>query len=121
MTRHVAPLTLNRINGIWLLQPDLSGWAGGAEFGPTYVAPHCCQASVAGVTHDLLVRHAIPVGGRHESGAQTVRADRLSERSFHPGFRGTLVNVDLSSDPDIGHLNIDKSPELHARAIHLGV
>ena len=34
-----------------------------------------------------------------------------------PGFRGTLVNVDLSSDPDIGHLNIDKSPRLHARAI----
>jgi len=34
-----------------------------------------------------------------------------------PGFRGTLVNVDVSSDPDIGHLNIDKSPRLHARAI----
>jgi hypothetical protein len=33
------------------------------------------------------------------------------------GFRGTLVNVDVSSDPDIGHLNIDKSPRLHARAI----
>jgi hypothetical protein len=34
-----------------------------------------------------------------------------------PGFRGTLVNVDVSSDPEIGHLNIDKSPRLHARAI----
>jgi len=34
-----------------------------------------------------------------------------------PGFRGTLVNVDLSSDPNIGHLNIDKSARLHARAI----
>ena len=34
-----------------------------------------------------------------------------------PGFRGTLVNVDVSSDPDIGHLNIDKSARLHARAI----
>ncbi len=34
-----------------------------------------------------------------------------------PGFRGTLINVDVSSDPDIGHLNIDKSPRLHARAI----
>jgi hypothetical protein len=34
-----------------------------------------------------------------------------------PGFRGTLANVDVSSDPDIGHLNIDKSPRLHARAI----
>jgi hypothetical protein len=34
-----------------------------------------------------------------------------------PGFRGTLANVDVSSDPNIGHLNIDKSPRLHARAI----
>jgi len=34
-----------------------------------------------------------------------------------PGFRGTLRNVDLSSDQDINHLNIDKSPQLHARVI----
>jgi hypothetical protein len=33
------------------------------------------------------------------------------------GFRGTLSNVDLSSDPNIGHLNIDESPRLHARVI----
>jgi alpha-beta hydrolase superfamily lysophospholipase len=35
-----------------------------------------------------------------------------------PGFRGSLNNVDLSSNPDIDHLNIDKSPELHARVIN---
>jgi hypothetical protein len=34
-----------------------------------------------------------------------------------PGFHGSLNNVDLSSNPGIGHLNIDKSPELHARAV----
>jgi septum formation inhibitor MinC len=34
-----------------------------------------------------------------------------------PGFHGSLNNVDLSSNPDIGHLNIDKSPELHARVV----
>jgi hypothetical protein len=33
------------------------------------------------------------------------------------GFRGSLSNVDLSAKSDINHLNIDKSPELHARAI----
>src|ERR1700758_1103735 len=32
-----------------------------------------------------------------------------------PGFRGSINNVDLSSNHDIGHLNIDKSPVLHAR------
>jgi hypothetical protein len=34
-----------------------------------------------------------------------------------PGFRGSLRNVDLSSDPSIDHLNIDKSPRLHALVI----
>jgi pimeloyl-ACP methyl ester carboxylesterase len=34
-----------------------------------------------------------------------------------PGFRGSLVNVDLSADHSIDHLNIDKSPRLHARVI----
>jgi pimeloyl-ACP methyl ester carboxylesterase len=34
-----------------------------------------------------------------------------------PGFHGTLANVDLSSDPSIDHINIDKSPQLHARVV----
>jgi len=33
------------------------------------------------------------------------------------GFHGSLANVDVSSDPSIDHLNIDKSPRMHARAI----
>ena len=34
-----------------------------------------------------------------------------------PGFRGTLANVDVSSDPSIDHINIDKSARLHARVV----
>jgi len=34
-----------------------------------------------------------------------------------PGFRGSLRNVDLSADRNIDHLNIDKSPRLHAQVI----
>jgi hypothetical protein len=34
-----------------------------------------------------------------------------------PGFPSTLANVDLSSDPSIDHINIDKSPQLHARVV----
>jgi hypothetical protein len=34
-----------------------------------------------------------------------------------PGFRGTLANVDVSSDASIDHINIDKSPRLHARVV----
>src|SRR6185369_5265614 len=33
------------------------------------------------------------------------------------GFHGSLANVDVSDDPSIDHINIDKSPRLHARAI----
>jgi hypothetical protein len=33
------------------------------------------------------------------------------------GFHGSLVNMDVSSDHNIDHLNIDKSPRLHARVI----
>jgi hypothetical protein len=34
-----------------------------------------------------------------------------------PGFRGSLSNVDLSSDHSIDHVTIDKSPRLHGRVI----
>jgi len=34
-----------------------------------------------------------------------------------PGFHGSLVNLDLTSSGNIDHLNIDKSPRLHARVI----
>src|SRR5215468_11899973 len=34
-----------------------------------------------------------------------------------PGFHGTLASVDVSSDPTIDHINIDKSPRLHARVV----
>lgn len=34
-----------------------------------------------------------------------------------PGFHGSLANVDVSSDPNIDHITIDKSPRLHARVI----
>jgi hypothetical protein len=34
-----------------------------------------------------------------------------------PSFHGTLANVDVSSDPSIDHINIDKSPRLHTRVV----
>jgi hypothetical protein len=69
-------------------QPDLSGWADVAEFGSPDVSAHRRQASVPGMAHDFLVRHAIAVCGRHKPGAQSVRADRLRRGTLHPGFRG---------------------------------
>ncbi len=33
------------------------------------------------------------------------------------GFRGTITNIDLTDHPDIGHLNIDKNPDIHNQII----
>jgi thioesterase domain-containing protein len=54
--------------------------------------------------------------------ANVARVINFTQRDYAymkpgPGFHGSLNNVDLSSNPDIGHLNIDKSPELHARVV----
>ena len=50
------------------------------------------------------------------------RVVNLTQREYAymrrgPGFHGSLANVDVSSDPNIDHINIDKSPRLHARVI----
>ena len=44
---------------------------------------------MARVAHDLLVGHAVAVGGRHETGAQPVRADRLLPGASNPGITGS--------------------------------
>ena len=54
--------------------------------------------------------------------ANVGRLVNLTQRKYAymrpgPGFHGSLANVDVSSDPNIGHISIDKSPRLHARAI----
>jgi hypothetical protein len=54
--------------------------------------------------------------------ANVSRVLNLTQRDYAymragPGFRGSLVNMDVSSDTSIDHLNIDKTPRLHARVI----
>ena len=50
------------------------------------------------------------------------RVVNLTQRDYAymrrgPNFHGSLANVDVSSDRNIDHINIDKSPRLHARVI----
>jgi hypothetical protein len=54
--------------------------------------------------------------------ANVGRLVNLTQRKYAymrpgPGFHGSLANVDVSGDASIDHINIDKSPRLHARAI----
>ena len=67
---------------------------------------------------------AVPFDGTQSLAASgnIQRVLNLTQRSYAymrkgPNFKGTLVNFDVSSDPSIDHLNIDKSPRLHAKVI----
>ncbi|HUC50329.1 MAG TPA: hypothetical protein VMA30_13160 [Xanthobacteraceae bacterium] len=54
--------------------------------------------------------------------ANVGRVVNLTQRSYAyaragAGFHGTLANIDVSFDKNIDHINIDKAPRTHARAI----
>ena len=57
-----------------------------------------------------------------EASDNVARVLNLTQRDYAymrggPGFHGKLDNVDVSSDPSIDHINIDKSPRLHTRVV----
>jgi pimeloyl-ACP methyl ester carboxylesterase len=71
---------------------------------------------------DVPVALVVPFDGTASfpASSNVARVLNLSQHywmSRGPGFHGSLINVDLRSDPNIDHLNIDKSPRLHARVI----
>jgi hypothetical protein len=66
----------------------------------------------------------VPFDGTQSFAASgnVARVVNLTQREYAymragPGFHGSLSNVDVSSDHNIDHINIDKSPRLHARVI----
>ena len=67
---------------------------------------------------------AVPFDGTQSLAASSniLHVLNITQRSYAymrrgAGFKGTLVNFDVSSDGSIDHLNIDKSPRLHAKVI----
>ena len=98
--------------------------------GPIILVGHSLGADAVMEMADYLGDRSVPVAlvmpfdgtQSFPASANISRVVNFTQRDYAymrkgPGFRGTLVNVDLSSDPNIGHLNIDKSARLHARAI----
>lgn len=60
--------------------------------------------------------------GSYAASANVRQVFNITQRDYAlmrrgPGFRGQLVNLDVSNDPDIDHLNIDKSPRLHGMVV----
>jgi pimeloyl-ACP methyl ester carboxylesterase len=73
---------------------------------------------------NIPVALVVPFDGTesYSTPANVSRVVNLTQRKYAymrpgPGFHGSLANVDVSGDPSIDHINIDKSPRLHARAI----
>jgi alpha-beta hydrolase superfamily lysophospholipase len=98
--------------------------------GPIILIGHSLGADAVMEMAAYLDRKGVPValvipfdGTQSFSASANVgRVVNLTQRKYaymRPGrgFHGALVNVDVSSDPNIGHITIDKSPRLHARAI----
>jgi hypothetical protein len=98
--------------------------------GPIILIGHSLGADAVMEMADYLGRKGVPValvvpfdGTQSFSASSNVaRVLNLTQRDYAymrrgPGFHGSLVNVDVSSDPNIDHLTIDKSPRLHARVI----
>jgi len=98
--------------------------------GPIILIGHSLGADAAMEMADYLGDKGVPVAlvvpfdGTQSFPApgNVARVINFTQRDYAymrpgPGFRGSLNNVDLSSDHAIDHLNIDKSPELHARVL----
>jgi len=73
---------------------------------------------------NIPVALVVPFDGTesYSTPANVGRLVNLTQRKYAymrpgSGFHGSLANVDVSGDPSIDHINIDKSPRLHARAI----
>jgi pimeloyl-ACP methyl ester carboxylesterase len=96
--------------------------------GPIIIIGHSLGADAAMEMAAYLGQKGVPVAlvvpfdgtASYAASSNVGRVINLSQHYWMgrgPGFKGTLVNVDLRSDPNIDHLNIDKSPRLHARII----
>jgi len=96
--------------------------------GPIILIGHSLGADAVMEMAAYLGRKGIPVAlvvpfdgtAAYAASANVARVLNLTQHYYMsrgPGFHGSLINVDLRSDPNIDHLNIDKSPRLHARVI----
>jgi pimeloyl-ACP methyl ester carboxylesterase len=98
--------------------------------GPIILIGHSLGANAVMEMAAYLGKKGVPVAlvvpfdaaGSYFAASNVARVVNLTQRNYAymqrgPGFHGTLANVDVSSDPNIDHFNIDKSARLHERVI----
>lgn len=98
--------------------------------GPIIIVGHSLGADAAMEMADYLGDKGVPVAlvvpfdatQSFPVPGNVARVINFTQRDYAfmrpgPGFRGSLKNVDLRADPNIGHLNIDEAPALHSQVI----
>lgn len=98
--------------------------------GPIILIGHSLGADAVMEMAAYLGTKGIPVAlvipfdgtGSYAAPSNVGRVVNLTQRRYAymrrgHGFHGSLINVDVSADHSVDHLNIDKSARLHARAI----
>lgn len=98
--------------------------------GPIILIGHSLGADAVMEMAAYLGKKGVPVAlvvpfdgtGSYPAPANVARVLNLTQRDYAymtrgAGFHGSLINMDVSGDPNIGHISIDKSPRLHARVI----
>src|SRR5436190_2170559 len=116
-------------SGVRAREGLMTGWWRQTAFGILLIG-HSLGADAVMEMAAYLGRKGIPValvvpfdGTKSLAASDNVsRVLNLTQRDYAymrkgPGFHGTLSNVDVSSDPSIDHINMDKSPRLHARVV----
>ena len=97
---------------------------------PIILVGHSLGADAVMFMGEYLGKQGVPVAlivpfdgtGSFAASRNVARVMNLTQRDYAhmrrgPGFRGELSNIDLSGQPGIDHVNIDKSAKLHSMVL----
>ena len=97
---------------------------------PIVLVGHSLGADAVMFMGDYLGKKGVPVAlivpfdgtGSFAASSNVARVMNLTQRDYAhmrrgPGFRGELANIDMSGQPGIDHVNIDKSARLHSMVL----
>ena len=99
--------------------------------GPVILVGHSLGADAVMQMGQYLGGKGVPVAlivpfdgtGSYSASPNVARVLNITQRRYAhmrrgPGFRGELVNFDVSGDQSVGHFNIDKLPTLQAMVVN---
>ncbi len=124
----IAATVMNHADSDFVASRILSAYNSG-DHGPIVLIGHSLGADAIVELADTLARYNIPVAllvlfdgtDQHQIPPNVVMAINYTKHfMIGPGYGSSAVvsNVDLSSDPGIDHLSIDKNPSLQAQTVN---